>query len=96
MAAEIRISINSQAQGAAVAIPENARAQSYGSGWACNRGYREDKGRCVAIRLPANAYATETMKDPRYPLSLSLRVITVSLETTKLVASLPLLDIARS
>lgn len=41
----------------------------------------------------ANAWATETVGDPRYPLSLLLRVITVSLETTKLVASLPPLDI---
>ena len=36
---------------------------------------------------------TETMRDPRYPLSLLLRVITVSLETQKLVGSLPALDI---
>ncbi len=37
----------------------------------------------------ANAWATETVGDPRYPLSLLLRVITVSLETMKLVQSLP-------
>jgi predicted helicase len=37
----------------------------------------------------ANAWATETVGDPRYPLSLLLRVITVSLETTKIVRSLP-------
>lgn len=41
----------------------------------------------------ANAYATETVGDPRYPLSLLLRVITVSLETNRIVASLPKLDI---
>ena len=41
----------------------------------------------------ANAWATETVGDPRYPLSLLLRVITVSLETMKLVGSLPTLDI---
>jgi predicted helicase len=41
----------------------------------------------------ANAWANETVGDPRYPLSLLLRVITVSLETTKIVASLPALDI---
>lgn len=40
----------------------------------------------------ANDYATETMKDSRYPLSLLLRVITVSLETVKLVKSLPRID----
>lgn len=40
----------------------------------------------------ANDWATETMNDPRYPLSLLLRVITVSLETIKIVDSLPRLD----
>ncbi|HMV67232.1 MAG TPA: type III restriction endonuclease subunit R, partial [Myxococcota bacterium] len=39
----------------------------------------------------ANAWATETMGDPRYPLSLLLRVITVSLETMKIVGALPAL-----
>ena len=41
----------------------------------------------------ANDYATETVGDPRYPLSLLLRVITVSLETNRIVKSLPPLDI---
>ena len=41
----------------------------------------------------ANDYANETMNDPRYPLDLLLRVITVSLETNKIVDSLPPLDI---
>jgi predicted helicase len=41
----------------------------------------------------ANAWATETSGDSRYPLSLLLRVITVSLETMKIVRSLPTLDI---
>lgn len=41
----------------------------------------------------ANAWAIETAGDPRYPLSLLLRVITVSLETSKIVAALPALDI---
>ncbi|HEX7340207.1 MAG TPA: type ISP restriction/modification enzyme [Rhodanobacteraceae bacterium] len=41
----------------------------------------------------ANAWATETMHNPRYPLELFLRVITVSLETMKLVRALPKLDI---
>ncbi|HND34802.1 MAG TPA: damage-inducible protein, partial [Myxococcota bacterium] len=42
----------------------------------------------------ANAWATETVGDPRYPLSLLLRVITVSLETMKIVRSLPKLFVA--
>ncbi|WP_224794765.1 type ISP restriction/modification enzyme, partial [Pseudomonas fluorescens] len=41
----------------------------------------------------ANEWAIETMKNPKYPLELFLRVITVSLETMKIVESLPPLDI---
>lgn len=41
----------------------------------------------------ANDWATETMNNPRYPLELFLRVITVSLETMKIVKALPALDI---
>lgn len=41
----------------------------------------------------ANRYAIETVGDPAYPLKLFQRVITVSLETMKIVRSLPKLDI---
>ena len=41
----------------------------------------------------ANDYANETIGDPRYPLDLFRRVITVSLETMKIVRGLPELDI---
>ena len=41
----------------------------------------------------ANDYATETVGDPRYPLSLLLRVITVSRETNAIVSALPKLVI---
>ncbi|MHC0055446.1 DEAD/DEAH box helicase [Actibacterium sp. D379-3] len=41
----------------------------------------------------ANDYANETVGDPRYPLDLFRRVITVSLETMKIVNALPELDI---
>jgi predicted helicase len=37
----------------------------------------------------ANDCAIETMHNPRYPLELFLRVITVSLETMKIVNALP-------
>jgi len=49
----------------------------------------EDSG----IVNDANDWAIETMKNPKYPLELFLRVITVSLETMKIVRSLPKLDI---
>ena len=37
----------------------------------------------------ANDWAVETMNNPRYPLELLLRVITVSMETMKIVRALP-------
>lgn len=39
----------------------------------------------------ANDWAVDTMENPRYPLELFQRVITVSLETMKIVRSLPVL-----
>ena len=42
-----------------------------------------------SIISDANRYAIETVGDPRYPLDLLLRVITVSLETMKIVRALP-------
>lgn len=42
----------------------------------------------------ANDWAVETMGNPRYPLELFQRVVTVSLETMKIVRVLPNLDIA--
>jgi predicted helicase len=44
----------------------------------------------------ANFYANETMGDPAYPLKLFRRVITVSLETLKIVQALPPLGESRS
>ncbi|MGD7717495.1 type ISP restriction/modification enzyme [Escherichia coli] len=41
----------------------------------------------------ANDWAMEAMGNAKYPLELFLRVITVSLETQKIVKGLPKLDI---
>ena len=41
----------------------------------------------------ANDWALETMNNPRYPMELFLRVVTVSLETMRIVRALPKLDI---
>jgi predicted helicase len=41
----------------------------------------------------ANDYANETVGNSRYPLELFQRVITVSLETMKIVNCLPELEI---
>ena len=45
------------------------------------------------IKNDANDYANETMNNPAYPLELFQRVITVSLETMKIIKSLPSLDL---
>ncbi len=41
----------------------------------------------------ANCYPVETVGNPAYPLELFQRVITVSLETMKIVRSLPKLEV---
>ncbi|GAN94518.1 DNA helicase restriction enzyme type III R subunit [Gluconobacter thailandicus F149-1 = NBRC 100600] len=51
------------------------------------------KDKASGIVNDANDWAIETMNNPRYPLELFLRVITVSLETMKIVKSLPALEI---
>ncbi|MFX1802077.1 DEAD/DEAH box helicase family protein [Paraburkholderia sp. A1RO-5] len=43
----------------------------------------------------ANDYAVETMNNPRYPLELFQRVVTVSLETMNIVKALPRLDLQK-
>jgi predicted helicase len=51
------------------------------------------KDKTSGIVNDPNDYANETMNNPRYPLELFQRVITVSLETMKIVNALPKLDI---
>eukprot|EP01041_Mallomonas_annulata_P022665 gene22665-43011_t len=54
--------------------------------WVMERqGVKTDKD--SGIVNDANRYAIETMNDPRYPFDLFRRVITVSLETMKIVRS---------
>ena len=55
---------------------------------------KTDKG--SGIVNDANDWAIETMRKPEYPLELFLRVITVSLETMKIVKGLPTLEILES
>ena len=55
------------------------------------QGVKVDKD--SGIINDANDYANETMNNPAYPLELFQRVITVSLETMKIVKSLPPLDL---
>lgn len=60
--------------------------------WVMERqAVRTDKA--SGIVNDANDWAVETMGNPKYPLELFQRVVTVSLETQKIVNSLPPLDI---
>jgi predicted helicase len=61
--------------------------------WVVERqGVKTDKD--SGIVNDANDWAVETMGNPRYPLELFQRVVTVSLESMKIVRALPKLDIA--
>ena len=61
--------------------------------WVIERqAVRTDKA--SGIVNDANDWAVETMGNPKYPLELFQRVITVSLETQKIVKALPKLDIS--
>lgn len=60
--------------------------------WVMERqAVRTDKA--SGIVNDANDWAIETMGNPKYPLELFQRVVTVSLETQKIVNSLPVLEI---
>ena len=55
--------------------------------------YNAEKKKGSGIVNDANRYAIETVGDPAYPLLLFQRMITVSLETMKIVRALPDLDL---
>lgn len=57
------------------------------------RAMMERTDKASGIVNDANRYAIETVGNPAYPLPLFQRMITVSLETMKIVRSLPALDI---
>lgn len=61
--------------------------------WVVERqGVKTDKD--SGIVNDANDWANETVNDPKYPLQLFQRVVTVSLETMKIVRGLPALVLA--
>jgi predicted helicase len=60
--------------------------------WVVERqGVKTDKD--SGIVSDANDWAVETMGNPRYPLELFQRVVTVSLETQRVVKGLPRLEL---
>jgi len=61
-------------------------------GWVMDR-QKVTTDKASGIVNDCNDYANETVGDPTYPLKLFQRVITVSLETMKIVRALPKMDI---
>jgi len=60
--------------------------------WIMER-YAISTNKDTGIINDVNDWATETMNNPKYPLELFQRMITVSMETMKIVKALPKLDI---
>lgn len=40
-----------------------ATDSSYGNGWECRRGYKENNGSCVALRIPKHAFLDRRGED---------------------------------
>ena len=49
-----------RAQGVESAIPANASANTYGTRWRCNSGFRKVDGACVVVSVPENAFLTDS------------------------------------
>src|SRR5258708_30385048 len=50
----------SRSQDLSKEVPLNAQAKRYGTGWECKRGFRWDGAACIGIKLPENAFLSET------------------------------------
>lgn len=46
------------AQDVRAPMPAHAQPKSYGEGWECDRGYRRETDKCLAVIVPENAFAT--------------------------------------
>ena len=54
------IGLSSAGYAGTVKVPDNAHAKNYGSGWECDKGFREKKRECAAIKVPDNAFPTKS------------------------------------
>jgi hypothetical protein len=48
------------AQAGTVSVPDNAHRKNYGSGWECDKGFREEDSSCAAVHVPENAFGTNS------------------------------------
>ena len=44
-------------------VPANAHARSYGGGWNCSHGSREEHGACAKVEIPANSFLNPSGND---------------------------------
>jgi hypothetical protein len=49
-----------QVGGGSAEMPQNAHANSFGSGWQCDYGYRAVDDACVAVKVPEHGYLART------------------------------------
>ena len=63
------------AQGGSAEIPENAHANSYGSGWQCDYGYRAVDEACVAVQVPENGYSADFAYGPGWQCDRGYRAV---------------------
>ena len=63
------------AQGGSAEIPENAHANSYGSGWQCDYGYRAVDEACVAVQVPENGYLADSAYGPGWQCDRGYRAV---------------------
>lgn len=54
------IGLSSAGYAGTVKVPDNAHAKNYGSGWECDKGFREKNRGCIAIKVPDNAFPTNS------------------------------------
>jgi hypothetical protein len=64
-----------QGDGGSAEIPENAHANSYGSGWQCDYGYRAVDEACVTVEVPVNGYLTDSAYGPGWQCDRGYRAV---------------------
>src|SRR5918995_2648384 len=63
------------AQGGSAEIPENGHANSYGSGWRCDHGYRALGDACVIVKVPENGYLVGSAYGPDWQCDRGYRAV---------------------
>jgi hypothetical protein len=65
---------SSYAEDKPATMPDNASTNKHGTGWLCDRGYREFEGKCKSVEVPADAYATNNSYGRGWECSRGYRI----------------------